>query len=147
MKQSVTAEVCRQYCEASHKLTQENGIYTAKQMPKLASFTAIMAVMRQRGLVEMPRKGKYKWVGPDDITIVTGEALYRAYRKYEDNRNAAKAPKTNGAAAKPRPEKPSRLQQIEARLAALEDAESSVNLAHRVQQLEHAVAEILAELS
>ena len=146
---SVTAEVCQQYCEAAQKLTQDNGVYNTKQLPKLPGRAAVITVMRKKGFTEMPRKGIHKWVGPDTITIVTGESVLREYRKYLADHPAKPKPeaakKTNGAKS-PEAAKPSRLQQIEARLEALEDAVTSPDIDHRLQQIEAAIETIMGEL-
>ena len=142
-RRNITTDVCMQYCVAAQNLTQQNGVFKKLELKKLdlPGYNTITLAMQNKGFLQKLRRSTYRWDGPTDITPLVGEAVRRSYREYEIAHRLEK-PKTNGAAPEA---KPSRLEQIESRLAELESISSDSTNA-RLATLENAVQIIMDEL-
>ena len=131
MKHKIDAEVARQWCERAQTLTLKNGIYRGKEMKTLPGYCVFTRVAQLKGFTEQPRRGTFRWKGPENVTILTGEALFRAYRDYDVNRTKTRKP--NG-----QPEKSLRQQ-----IAELNDAIAFDELRTEVDVLKKQVSAIM----
>lgn len=110
MRQKVTAERLRDWAQECAELTSKNGVFARKNIRNEVA-PDIYTAAQKTGLLEMPKRGTWRWTGPDP-TIVTGEVIYREYRtrktaqvkKEKAKRGKTKTAKTNGQKAPNKPE-------------------------------------------
>ncbi len=129
----VNAENAREFAAQAQALTLKNGVFTMNEIESRCK-SVFSIVAQHKKWLEQRRHGVYKWVGPEDISILTGESIFRAYLKYnEEHTGGGKRQVAREAAKKANGKVPGIKTQI-------------VNLTVLVNDLQKEVAALRAEL-
>ena len=153
MRNKVTAERAREFCEWAQKKGTFN---TVSLNAREGTYIDLNQAAMKKGLVEkVGTRGGYKWIGPADVTILTGEAVFRQYTRQKSvawKKRAAKvagktavkkAAKSNGVALQPGESLRAQIKALTARVDALE---GGGDLKPRLDQMETAIGAIMREI-
>ena len=95
---TVTIESARKFCEFAQQITVNDGVFHTKDLPREPGYRAFLTVSQHSGFVKQSKKGTYRWIGPETVTVVTAEKLFQDYRQYNRDHCGGYKRKTNGAA-------------------------------------------------
>ena len=84
-REKMTTERAREFCKLAQQATVKNGLFKYKDFDIKSASQLIAASMNKEYVVRL-RRGVYRWVGPEEITELVGESVYRAYLAYQAER-------------------------------------------------------------